>query len=121
MHMFAVICGALFMTLLTNEAIAVCCREDVGVIHNCHNITFEKVASAKHQSGGGDLMCDNSICYDGFTKPSSEYCGHGPCNLFGCACIGRCRTNPSGTVMEATKLFNENYYNKKKHIADSQS
>lgn len=43
------------------------------------------------------------ICYDGTI--ATPYCGHGPCNIFGCNCDGGCRKNGLNSEEEARRLF----------------
>nr|WGN96262.1 setae polypeptide [Ochrogaster lunifer] len=64
--------------------------------------------------------CWVSVCYDGRTHPGS-YCGHGPCNMFGCNCDGGCITGKPPYSMDPYKNFmdlHEDHVNRARLISE---
>lgn len=83
-----------------------CCYQKGFVYHECANVPHEIPTTKKLETE--NEACLSYICGDGTTTPKFYYCGHGPCNLFGCFCDGGCR-NDDATREEAIKLFKSHY------------
>lgn len=90
-----------------NRITAHCCHQSGFVYHECANVPHE--TKTKHLlSETEKRACLSYVCGDGSTTPKYQYCGHGPCNLFGCNCDGGCR-NADASREQAIKLFRIRY------------
>lgn len=100
------IISVIFMVFLTRIN-GDCCYQKGFVYHECANVPHE-TQTTKILEETEESACLSYICGDGSTTPRFQYCGHGPCNLFGCFCSGDCR-NDDATREEAIKLFKIHY------------
>ncbi|XP_078608106.1 uncharacterized protein LOC144880036 [Branchiostoma floridae x Branchiostoma japonicum] len=82
--MFLGLC-ALLMVVMVEQTDAICCHAKI----TCQGWLW-------------DHHCEHH-CPDG-TK-GTPFCSHGPCNLFGCSCIGHCKTAKRGVLEEARSLL----------------
>lgn len=73
--------GLLGICELINQSAAECCNTKISLYPNCKTIHG----------------CFAYICPDGTPLSSLDnFCGIGPCNIFGCNCDGGCRRNSKG-------------------------
>lgn len=90
-----------------NQIIGDCCYQSGFVYHECANVPHE-TRTKNLLLETEQRACLSYLCGDGTTTPKFQYCGHGPCNLFGCNCDGGCRTVDASRE-EAIKLFKIRY------------
>lgn len=90
---FKVLVLAVLLGLFTNvsQTNAECCRDKISLVPNCQSVHG----------------CFAFICADGTPlRNFDNFCGVGPCNLFGCDCEGGCRQNSKGyDEQEARKQY----------------
>lgn len=76
-------------------------QDSLGIIHM-------KIYVEKAHKGmiGTYTLCTSNLCGDGTLRHFYGYCGHGPCNMFGCNCDGGCR---KGDKENAIRMFRDEY------------
>lgn len=98
--MTSILVVLMMAVLFINEINSECCTSSVIIKHPCKGIP--------HERGYFHSICRSFLCYDGSIKAKrDQYCGVGPCNMFGCNCDGGCRRGM--TREQVVKAFNHFY------------